>query len=1232
LFEPIEARLYAAKINDDPNSLFQPKPKMKKHQLTIAFAVLTAIATAPLSWAGGFTNTFNSGADYVADGILGTSALWDGIYLNDGDVTGGTGSGGGATLQASENIFPGYLTVQSTLGGWEGATDDGFFIYKLVAGDFDVSVQNAAPFDAQNYTFSGLLVRAAEFQDGSPLGGSEDFLGLVRFQEFGLGEGVKTATNGVDNVVWLGGDNSDTNSNRYLRITRVGDVFSFYNKTNEVDAWNLITTQTRDDLTGLPMQVGIQQAVYTANEPVNYFANFALSGPNVATLTPPADPSGVAVSTVNSNTINLSWTPGAGSDGSVVLIRANGPITHKPGDGFVYIGSTNFGDAAGILGGGGVHSVYVGTGSSVLVSGLGGSNNVYSVAVYSYSGTGATAAYGINPASSVFSGPGTLQSVSFTLAPTNIPIGGVGKGTVTATYSSGDSYDVSSDPEILWGSSDSAIMPVSADGIVSVLTSGSATITATYKGIPGNKLVSAHAPVFTDSFSTSHSYLSNGVAGSQWEGIYMNPGDLPGANDNGTAMFTTVADANISSNNVLRISAGGTDWEGTTDDGFFLFKNAPGDFQAVVHMNGIAHMNWTFAGLMARLADADGAPYLGNEQFAALWFFDRFSVITSGRSTVGGAVDVFADQNGTTPVNSIWLLLQRQDGTNFYCYQKYNPGDPWTFLPSASMVLPDAVPGTSVQVGLAQSTYTPGPTEWVEFDSFMLDGDGIGPSTAPPYAPASDPTLAMGLNNTIDINWTPGAGSTGSVVVVRANLPVNGQPQYGMTYTANPGFGLGSEIGDGNFVVYVGSGNSVTVTNITAGLSYYCAVYAYGGEGVTTSYQLGVTTNAFIGVLESVSLAVPGNRIPAGGIGIPKVTGVFSGLPIDITSAALIDSDNTNIIDLASGVLTGFTNGTASISASYGGKIDIQTITVETPTFQDDFGTTHSYLSGVVGTIWDDVYATPGGLPGTTFTSDPSASITIAQAETNVLTVETLNVGWEWDQNDGFFLFKDVPGDFQVAVHVVNTLLDVDTNVIAAYNNPGILARAHGDGGVPFVGGTNESWISWTRFDEFGIGTYARRTLSNNTLQSTQPGVSDGYYWLLMIRSQGTNFAFYQRTSPTEPWIPAPNGTKYSVAGFAGTPMQVGLLSGAFNSGNTATSQFTDFMLDIITPKPSLSVIQSGADVVVSWPEGPGTLQSTLSLLPANWQNVAATLVTNTGTVSVSLPATNSAAFFRLAQ
>jgi hypothetical protein len=188
-----------------------------------------------------------------------------------------------------------------------------------------------------------------------------------------------------------------------------------------------------------------------------------------------------------------------------------------------------------------------------------------------------------------------------------------------------------------------------------------------------------------------------------------------------------------------------------------------------------------------------------------------------------------------------------------------------------------------------------------------------------------------------------------------------------------------------------------------------------------------------------------------------------------------------------------------------------------------------------------------------------------------------------------------------MAVHII----DYD---IINYTFPGLGARAYSKGtngtdvGAPFdLGLTNgESWVSFTRFDEFGIGTYARLNIDNAVLQSTQPNPANGDNWLLIIRQNGTNFNFYERASSTDPWKLTPLRTSYQVPQFAGVPMQVGIQFAQY-TGAPAAAHFDNFMLDVIKPAPILQVNLSGQNVVLSWPDAPGAiLQSSTALLPAN--------------------------------
>ena len=80
--------------------------------------------------------------------------------------------------------------------------------------------------------------------------------------------------------------------------------------------------------------------------------------------------------------------------------------------------------------------------------------------------------------------------------------------------------------------------------------------------------------------------------------------------------------------------------------------------------------------------------------------------------------------------------------------------------------------------------------------------------------------------NSMNISWTRGSGNK-VLVVAHENSAVDFNPMSGINYTANANFKAGDEIGDENFVVYNGTGNSVVLTGLSGGLTYYYAVYEY---------------------------------------------------------------------------------------------------------------------------------------------------------------------------------------------------------------------------------------------------------------------------------------------------------------------------------------------------------------------------------------------------------------------
>lgn len=108
---------------------------------------------------------------------------------------------------------------------------------------------------------------------------------------------------------------------------------------------------------------------------------------------------------------------------------------------------------------------------------------------------------------------------------------------------------------------------------------------------------------------------------------------------------------------------------------------------------------------------------------------------------------------------------------------------------------------------------------------------------------ASEPsTQASGINFSsttqfaTTINWTNGDGSS-RIVLLKEGSAVDANPVDGTSYSANTLFEQGDEIGAGNFVIYNGTGNSVSVSGLNPSTTYHIAVYEYNGSRATLNYR-----------------------------------------------------------------------------------------------------------------------------------------------------------------------------------------------------------------------------------------------------------------------------------------------------------------------------------------------------------------------------------------------------------
>jgi hypothetical protein len=97
--------------------------------------------------------------------------------------------------------------------------------------------------------------------------------------------------------------------------------------------------------------------------------------------------------------------------------------------------------------------------------------------------------------------------------------------------------------------------------------------------------------------------------------------------------------------------------------------------------------------------------------------------------------------------------------------------------------------------------------------------------------PPTDPATGIkfknaGIGTALSIEWGNGSGQQ-RLVLVKEGSAVDAAPVNNTPYIPNTFFGSGAQLGNGNFAVHSGTGNSVTITNLDAGKTYHVAIYEF---------------------------------------------------------------------------------------------------------------------------------------------------------------------------------------------------------------------------------------------------------------------------------------------------------------------------------------------------------------------------------------------------------------------
>jgi hypothetical protein len=122
-------------------------------------------------------------------------------------------------------------------------------------------------------------------------------------------------------------------------------------------------------------------------------------------------------------------------------------------------------------------------------------------------------------------------------------------------------------------------------------------------------------------------------------------------------------------------------------------------------------------------------------------------------------------------------------------------------------------------------------TDW-RIDNVAITESGC----SAPTTQASNLTFSNIASTSMTLNWDSGNG-TGRIVLAKEGSAVDQVPVDLTSYSADPDFTVGQDIGGGNIVVYLGNASSVDVTGLSEDTEYHFAVFEYNCDAVTPVFN-----------------------------------------------------------------------------------------------------------------------------------------------------------------------------------------------------------------------------------------------------------------------------------------------------------------------------------------------------------------------------------------------------------
>lgn len=654
-----------------------------------------------------------------------------------------------------------------------------------------------------------------------------------------------------------------------------------------------------------------------SNGEIRYLSSSVTDNPNTSyTLfnAPTVQASNISFSNLNGTSFQIDWTRGNGSN-CIVFVAEATTGTASPVDQTTYTANTTFGSGSQI-GSSGWYCVYKGTGTSVTVSGL-TPGHTYRTMVIEYNGvTGfeayltTTATNNPNNQMADYTAPVTQASqltfpsvnensfqVSWTAGSGSNAIVFV-KQTTTGSAAPVDNTTYTANS--IFGSGDQ----IGSSGWYCVYNGTGTSVTVTgltvgqtyrvmvcsYNGTSGfekyNTSTATNNPANqTTDYQTPTTQASNVNV----SGITSNSYNISWTTGNGSsrAVFmyqgTTGVPAPVDNTTYTANSTFGSgDQIGSS--GWYCVYNGTGNSVAVNGLNPattyrimVCEYNGTAGMEKYQTATATGNPANATTDYAApttqatnVIFADIINTAASVYVTRGNGqyVAIFAAQATTgtaSPANNTTYTANAAFGSGdqigssgWYCI--YNGTGNYVYLTNLQ-------PGTTYRIMACEYNGTPGAEK---YNTNTATGNPANVETEPdpPTVQASNISFSSITTNSVTASWTRGNGQYCAAFIYFGSTGT-ASPVDNVTYTANPTYGLGSNIGtSGWYCVYNGTGNSVTINGLSANQTYRLMVVEYNGNAGHEKYN-GTTATSNPG---NVTTSFAGPTIQASAINFSNVT------------------------------------------------------------------------------------------------------------------------------------------------------------------------------------------------------------------------------------------------------------------------------------------------------------------------------------------------------------------------